>query len=151
MAWVVGEGADHLDHQQTMAPLHHLQTPHDPQTTPPSSFSRQLCATPPQQDLLNQRKSLVMANYVQEAKDKFSYVYSCEVDIPFRIKMYVVLLPYCTGITRYSIAEAHSRDLEKRRVWRHCLTTPNSSSQGYIRVTTLTCMWCARSLPMVRH
>lgn len=28
-----------------------------------------------------------MANYVQEAKDKFSYIYSCEVDIPFRIKM----------------------------------------------------------------
>ena len=29
----------------------------------------------------------LMANFVQEAKDKFYYVYSCEVDIPFKIKM----------------------------------------------------------------
>lgn len=33
-----------------------------------------------------------MANYVQEAKDKFYYVYSCELDIPFRIKMYDCLV-----------------------------------------------------------
>ncbi len=37
--------------------------------------------------LLGTSDGLGMANYVQEAKDKFCYVYSCGVDIPFRIKM----------------------------------------------------------------
>ena len=32
-----------------------------------------------------------MANYLQEAPDKFHYVYSCELNIPFRIKMCVAV------------------------------------------------------------
>ena len=31
-----------------------------------------------------------MANYVQESDKNFSYVYSCELSIPFRIKMLVL-------------------------------------------------------------
>ena len=54
-----------------------------------------------------------MANYLQEASDKFYYINSCELNIPFRVKMYVrnniIILDLYIYIYVYTCIDSYTR------------------------------------------
>lgn len=88
-----------------------------------------------------------MANFVQEAADKFCYVYSSELDVPFKIKMSVSKYCDINIAFVYKYAEALLKGREKGVTSRPSWKIPRYSFQASTKANTLICTLCVRYTP----